>query len=108
MPSDLQVAQEGCNGRLNILMVSDFFYPNFGGVENHIYQLSQCLINQGHKVRWLFQLSTTVLQARACLYILQAAVACNSPSAKHIEVCVFVLILLVVFYPNADQGLLLV
>ncbi|KAL2507068.1 UDP-Glycosyltransferase superfamily protein [Forsythia ovata] len=33
-----------------ILMVSDFFYPNFGGVENHIYYLSQCLINLGHKV----------------------------------------------------------
>jgi hypothetical protein len=31
-------------------MVSDFFYPNFGGVENHIYQLSQCLLSQGHKV----------------------------------------------------------
>ncbi|KAG2430402.1 hypothetical protein HYH02_013763 [Chlamydomonas schloesseri] len=33
-----------------VVMVSDFFYPNFGGVENHIYQLSQCLIHQGHKV----------------------------------------------------------
>ncbi|WMV44094.1 hypothetical protein MTR67_037479 [Solanum verrucosum] len=33
-----------------ILMVSDFFYPNFGGVENHIYYLSQCLIKEGHKV----------------------------------------------------------
>lgn len=33
-----------------ILMVSDFFYPNFGGVENHIYYLSQCLIKLGHKV----------------------------------------------------------
>lgn len=31
-------------------MVSDFFYPNTGGVENHIYQLSQCLIERGHKV----------------------------------------------------------
>lgn len=31
-------------------MVSDFFYPNFGGVENHIYQLSQCLIDHGHHV----------------------------------------------------------
>ncbi|KXZ46226.1 hypothetical protein GPECTOR_46g295 [Gonium pectorale] len=31
-------------------MVSDFFYPNFGGVENHIYQLSQCLMSMGHKV----------------------------------------------------------
>lgn len=31
-------------------MVSDFFFPNTGGVENHIYQLSQCLIERGHKV----------------------------------------------------------
>lgn len=37
-------------GRHRILMVSDFFYPNFGGVENHIYYLSQCLIKLGHKV----------------------------------------------------------
>ncbi|XP_071943184.1 phosphatidylinositol N-acetylglucosaminyltransferase subunit A-like [Antedon mediterranea] len=34
----------------NICMVSDFFYPNTGGVESHIYQLSQCLIQRGHKV----------------------------------------------------------
>ncbi|XP_032476156.1 phosphatidylinositol N-acetylglucosaminyltransferase subunit A isoform X2 [Phocoena sinus] len=34
----------------NICMVSDFFYPNMGGVEGHIYQLSQCLIERGHKV----------------------------------------------------------
>ncbi|ESO10840.1 hypothetical protein HELRODRAFT_72682 [Helobdella robusta] len=31
-------------------MVSDFFYPNIGGVESHIYQLSQCLMDLGHKV----------------------------------------------------------
>ncbi|KAG9444372.1 hypothetical protein H6P81_015712 [Aristolochia fimbriata] len=36
--------------KLRILMVSDFFYPNFGGVENHIYYLSQCLLELGHKV----------------------------------------------------------
>ncbi|XP_060228853.1 phosphatidylinositol N-acetylglucosaminyltransferase subunit A-like [Meriones unguiculatus] len=34
----------------NICTVSDFFYPNVGGVESHIYQLSQCLIERGHKV----------------------------------------------------------
>ncbi|XP_063941912.1 phosphatidylinositol N-acetylglucosaminyltransferase subunit A isoform X1 [Daucus carota subsp. sativus] len=36
--------------RHRILMVSDFYYPNFGGVENHIYYLSQCLLTLGHKV----------------------------------------------------------
>ncbi|KAL0096913.1 hypothetical protein J3Q64DRAFT_1669916 [Phycomyces blakesleeanus] len=34
----------------NICMVSDFFYPNMGGVESHLYLLSQCLILRGHKV----------------------------------------------------------
>lgn len=34
----------------NVCMVSDFFYPNMGGVESHIYQLSECLIERGHKV----------------------------------------------------------
>jgi len=31
-------------------MVSDFFYPNMGGVEEHIFNLSQCLLEHGHKV----------------------------------------------------------
>lgn len=33
-----------------VAMVSDFFYPGLGGVEMHIYQLSQCLLNLGYKV----------------------------------------------------------
>ncbi|XP_054009540.1 phosphatidylinositol N-acetylglucosaminyltransferase subunit A isoform X1 [Hylaeus anthracinus] len=33
-----------------ICMVSDFFYPNMGGVEEHIFNLSQCLLDRGHKV----------------------------------------------------------
>ncbi|KAF2904665.1 hypothetical protein ILUMI_01507 [Ignelater luminosus] len=33
-----------------ICMMSDFFYPNMGGVEEHIFNLSQCLISNGHKV----------------------------------------------------------
>jgi phosphatidylinositol glycan class A protein len=36
--------------RHTVCMVSDFFYPNVGGVESHIYQLSQCLLERGHKV----------------------------------------------------------
>ena len=36
--------------KFNVAMVSDFFYPNMGGVEVHIYQLSQCLIKRGNKV----------------------------------------------------------
>ena len=35
---------------ITISMASDFFYPNTGGVESHIYQLSQCLLRKGHKV----------------------------------------------------------
>ena len=31
-------------------MVSDFFYPNMGGVEGHMFQLAQCLLELGHKV----------------------------------------------------------
>ncbi|XP_060517613.1 phosphatidylinositol N-acetylglucosaminyltransferase subunit A [Cylas formicarius] len=33
-----------------ICMASDFFFPNMGGVEEHIYNLSQCLLLKGHKV----------------------------------------------------------
>ena len=36
--------------RLNICLISDFFYPDKGGVETHIYNLAQCLILRGHKV----------------------------------------------------------
>ncbi|XP_039159673.1 phosphatidylinositol N-acetylglucosaminyltransferase subunit A isoform X5 [Eucalyptus grandis] len=39
----------GDRERHRILMVCDFFYPNFGGVESHIYCLSQCLLKLGHK-----------------------------------------------------------
>ena len=35
---------------LNICMVSGFFYPNIGGVETHIFELSRHLISLGHKV----------------------------------------------------------
>lgn len=34
----------------NIAMVCDFFFPQPGGVESHIYQLSTKLIDRGHKV----------------------------------------------------------
>ncbi|KAF4678222.1 hypothetical protein FOL47_003284 [Perkinsus chesapeaki] len=33
-----------------VAMVSDFFYPGLGGVEMHIYQLSQCLMELGFYV----------------------------------------------------------
>lgn len=42
--------QQPEDGTLRILMVSDFFYPNSGGVENHIYELAQCLLQRGHSV----------------------------------------------------------
>lgn len=36
--------------RHSICMVCDFFYPNMGGVEMHLWCLSQCLLQLGHKV----------------------------------------------------------
>lgn len=49
-----------------ILMVSDFFYPNFGGVENHVYYLSQCLLKLGHKVS---EVSLSVLDLLALFFL---------------------------------------
>ncbi len=53
--------QQKCEMRHRVLMVSDFFYPNFGGVENHIYYLSQCLLQRGHKVRSICSLAACLL-----------------------------------------------
>ena len=36
--------------RHRVLMVSDMFHPQVGGVESHIYVLAQHLMRQGHKV----------------------------------------------------------
>ncbi|KAG8082199.1 hypothetical protein GUJ93_ZPchr0014g46597 [Zizania palustris] len=41
---------DGQERKHRILMVSDFFFPNFGGVESYIYYLLQCLLKLGHKV----------------------------------------------------------
>jgi phosphatidylinositol glycan class A protein len=38
------------SGRESILMVSDFFLPNLGGVELHMYSLAQRLLKRGHRV----------------------------------------------------------
>ncbi|KIK70306.1 glycosyltransferase family 4 protein [Collybiopsis luxurians FD-317 M1] len=35
---------------ISIAMISDFFHPDVGGVESHIYMLSAMLIRRGHKV----------------------------------------------------------
>ncbi|KRX20814.1 Phosphatidylinositol N-acetylglucosaminyltransferase subunit A [Trichinella nelsoni] len=31
-------------------MVSDYFCPNTGGVESHIYHLAECLVQRGHQI----------------------------------------------------------
>ena len=36
--------------RLSIAIISDFFVPSLGGVEMHIYNVAECLIEMGHKV----------------------------------------------------------
>ncbi|KAJ6572097.1 glycosyltransferase family 4 protein [Mycena capillaripes] len=35
---------------ISIAMITDFFHPAVGGVENHVYMLSAYLIRRGHKV----------------------------------------------------------
>jgi len=45
--------EDGTTGAMvpiSIAMISDFFHPNVGGVENHIYMLSANLFRRGHKV----------------------------------------------------------
>lgn len=49
-PAPAAAAETGSR-RHRVLMVCDFFYPNTGGVEVHIFQLSQCLLARGHKAR---------------------------------------------------------
>ena len=44
--ADAQRTASGAR-RLRIAMCSDFSYPNMGGVEMHIYQLAQCLLQRG-------------------------------------------------------------
>ena len=36
--------------RFRIALVSDYFVPNLGGVEMHMYNVAQCLLDRGHKV----------------------------------------------------------
>jgi phosphatidylinositol N-acetylglucosaminyltransferase subunit A len=37
-------------GQHRVALVSDFFFPGFGGVEVHIYNVALCLMRRGHKV----------------------------------------------------------
>ena len=39
MSSSHRINTRSKNKRYNIMLVCDFFYPNLGGVEMHIYQL---------------------------------------------------------------------
>ncbi|KAK6738559.1 hypothetical protein RB195_020581 [Necator americanus] len=49
--NDTMTVSAGTNKELyNIALVSDFFCPNAGGVETHMYFLAQCLRQLGHKV----------------------------------------------------------
>lgn len=45
LPERVQQRQRHC-----VALVSDFFYPRLGGVENHIWSLAQELLKLGHKV----------------------------------------------------------
>jgi hypothetical protein len=57
---------DGQQRKQRILMVSDFFFPNFGGVESHIYYLSQCLLKLGHKVLGFLMNFFVLFSAHPC------------------------------------------
>ncbi|XP_028291955.1 phosphatidylinositol N-acetylglucosaminyltransferase subunit A isoform X2 [Gouania willdenowi] len=68
----------------SICMVSDFFYPNMGGVESHIYQLSQCLIEKGHKVMYNQSTVTTVfhsLPLMRCVFVRERVTVVHAHSS---------------------------
>ena len=39
------------NGKISVALVSDFFYPSLGGVEVHIKQMSQILLNMKNRIK---------------------------------------------------------
>ena len=45
-------------------MISDFFHPEVGGVENHIYMLGASLIRRGHKVTCLYPIPSDIQLAQ--------------------------------------------
>lgn len=49
-PGALWRADDPASPAHSVLLVSDFFLPNLGGVELHMYSLAQRLIARGHKV----------------------------------------------------------
>jgi len=51
--------------RHRICVASDFFFPGFGGVEIHIYNLCQQLIARGHKVSSYVELLQVIIVTRA-------------------------------------------
>jgi hypothetical protein len=80
----------GQSRKHRILMVSDFFFPNFGGVESHIYYLSQCLLKLGHKVfsEQTFLLSCSVhLQFKASGYAFDSSTLISLRSTHKRIIC---------------------
>ncbi|CAD5214719.1 unnamed protein product [Bursaphelenchus xylophilus] len=46
----MQKRRNAAKKQLRIALVSDFFCPNTGGVETHLYHLGGCLLKKGHHV----------------------------------------------------------
>lgn len=51
-------------------MISDFFHPNVGGVENHIYMLSSQLLRRGHKVSYFKDVLYSIFSNRATFKVI--------------------------------------
>ncbi|KAF4563701.1 hypothetical protein EYR36_002940 [Pleurotus pulmonarius] len=64
------VMENGKMERMSIAMISDFFYPVVGGVENHIYMLSANLIQRGHKVPYILEIQAILTMTQAQVIVI--------------------------------------
>jgi phosphatidylinositol N-acetylglucosaminyltransferase subunit A len=77
--------------RHSIAMICDFFYPRLGGVENHIWSLSQELLQLGHKVIVITHAySNHEKQRRQGVRYMKAATSSSTPLYLKVYYCPFV------------------
>jgi len=79
-------------------MVSDFFYPNTGGVEEHILNLSLCLLKCGHKVIVMTHAYRDRVGVRYMTNGLKVSVSVCIQKSDHFIVLIYITFFFQVYY----------